>query len=94
MVPAGTAGLVEVGVGLIPGGAGTLNMLWRSLENIPEGTNANVYENVTQTFKNIALVKIATSAEEAKAYGLIDRVMEHRELSAQRRGAGFAERAS
>ena len=31
------SGLVEVGVGLIPGGAGTLNMLWRALEGIPEG---------------------------------------------------------
>jgi enoyl-CoA hydratase/carnithine racemase len=62
-------GLVEVGVGLIPGGAGNVNMLWRSLEGIPEGTNANIYENVTQTFKNIALAKVATSAEEAKQLG-------------------------
>jgi len=29
-------GLVEVAVGLIPGGAGTMNMLWRSLEGIPK----------------------------------------------------------
>ena len=67
------SGLVEVGVGLIPGGAGTLNMLWRSLESVPEGTHANTYENVTQTFKNIALVKIATSAEEGKALGYFRR---------------------
>jgi len=67
------SGLVEVGVGLIPGGAGTLNMLWRSMEGIPEGTNANVYESVTQTFKNIALVKIATSAAEAQALGYFRR---------------------
>ena len=63
------SGLVEVAVGLIPGGAGTVNMLWRSLESIPEGTNASIYENVTQTFKNIALAKVATSADEAKAFG-------------------------
>jgi len=67
------SGLVEVGVGLIPGGAGTMNMLWRALENIPEGTNANIYESVTQTFKNIALAKIATSAEEGKALGYFRR---------------------
>jgi 3-hydroxyacyl-CoA dehydrogenase len=67
------SGLVEVGVGLIPGGAGTLNMLWRALDSIPEGTNANTYENVTQVFKNIALVKIATSAEEAKSLGYFHR---------------------
>jgi 3-hydroxyacyl-CoA dehydrogenase len=63
------SGLVEVAVGLIPGGAGTLNMLWRNLEGIPEGANVNTYEYVTQTFKNIALAKVATSAEEAKAFG-------------------------
>jgi 3-hydroxyacyl-CoA dehydrogenase len=63
------AGLVEVGVGLIPGGAGTLNMLWRALESIPEGVDADVYAVVTQVFKNIALAKVATSAEEAKAFG-------------------------
>jgi 3-hydroxyacyl-CoA dehydrogenase len=63
------SGLVEVGVGLIPGGAGTLNMLWRALEGIPEGTNVSTYEFVTQTFKNIALAKIATSAVEGKAFG-------------------------
>ncbi|MDB4944719.1 MAG: Enoyl-CoA hydratase [Labilithrix sp.] len=67
------SGLVEVGVGLIPGGAGTLNMLWRALEGIPEGTNVSTYEFVTQTFKNIALVKIATSADEGKALGYFRR---------------------
>ncbi len=63
------SGLVEVGVGLIPGGAGTMNMLWRSLEAIPEGVDIDTYAFVTQTFKNIALAKVATSAEEAKAFG-------------------------
>ncbi|CAN5730638.1 3-hydroxyacyl-CoA dehydrogenase/enoyl-CoA hydratase family protein [soil metagenome] len=63
------SGLVEVGVGLIPGGAGTMNMLWRSMESIPEGTDVDTYAFVTQTFKNIALAKVATSAEEAKAFG-------------------------
>jgi 3-hydroxyacyl-CoA dehydrogenase len=63
------SGLVEVGVGLIPGGAGTMNMLWRGLEGVPEGVDADVYSYVTQTFKNIALAKVATSAEEGKAFG-------------------------
>jgi 3-hydroxyacyl-CoA dehydrogenase len=63
------AGLVEVGVGLIPGGAGTLNMLWRALEGVPDGVDPDIYGFVTQTFKNIALAKVATSAEEAKAAG-------------------------
>jgi 3-hydroxyacyl-CoA dehydrogenase len=63
------AGLVEVGVGLIPGGAGTMNMLWRALESVPEGVDIDTYAFVTQVFKNIALAKVATSAEEAKAFG-------------------------
>lgn len=67
------SGLVEVGVGLIPGGAGTLNMLWRNLEGIPDGASINTLEIVTQTFKNIALAKIATSADEGKAFGYFRR---------------------
>jgi 3-hydroxyacyl-CoA dehydrogenase len=63
------AGLVEVGVGLIPGGAGCMNMLWRSMEAVPDGVEIDTYAFVTQTFKNIALAKVATSAEEAKAFG-------------------------
>jgi 3-hydroxyacyl-CoA dehydrogenase len=63
------AGLVEVGVGLIPGGAGTLNLLWRALEGVPEGVDVDTYAFVTQVFKNIALAKVATSADEAKAFG-------------------------
>jgi 3-hydroxyacyl-CoA dehydrogenase len=61
------AGLVEVGVGLIPGGAGTMNMLWRAFDGIPEGTNVIGFELVAQVFKNIALAKVATSAADAKA---------------------------
>lgn len=67
------AGLVEVAVGLLPGGAGTLNMLWRALEGIPEGASVNTLEIVTQVFKNIALARVATSAEEAKALGYFRR---------------------
>ncbi|MBK8218081.1 MAG: 3-hydroxyacyl-CoA dehydrogenase/enoyl-CoA hydratase family protein [Myxococcales bacterium] len=63
------SGLVEVGVGLLPGGAGNLNMLWRALDGVPEGAQLNTLEIVTNTFKNIALAKIATSAEEAKQLG-------------------------
>ncbi|MBI4511600.1 MAG: 3-hydroxyacyl-CoA dehydrogenase/enoyl-CoA hydratase family protein [Deltaproteobacteria bacterium] len=63
------SGLVEVGVGVIPGGAGTLNMLWRALEGIPDGAKVDTSALVTQVFTNIALAKVATSADEAKAFG-------------------------
>jgi 3-hydroxyacyl-CoA dehydrogenase len=67
------SGLVEVAVGLIPGGAGNMNMLWRALEGIPDGANVNTYEYVTQTFKNIALAKVATSAAEGQTFGYFRR---------------------
>jgi 3-hydroxyacyl-CoA dehydrogenase len=63
------AGLVEVGVGLIPGGAGCMNLLWRALESVPDGVDVDTYAFVTQVFKNIALANVATSAEQAKAFG-------------------------
>jgi 3-hydroxyacyl-CoA dehydrogenase len=62
-------GLVEVGVGLIPGGGGNMNLLWRAFEGVPEGTAVDPYAIVTQVFKNVALARVATSAEEAKALG-------------------------
>jgi 3-hydroxyacyl-CoA dehydrogenase len=67
------AGLVEPGVGLIPGGAGTMNMLFRALEVQPEGSAVNVMELTAQTFKNIAMARVATSAEECKAFGYFRR---------------------
>ena len=63
------AGLVEVGVGLIPGGGGNMNLLWHAFAGVPEGTNVDPYTLVTQVFKNIALARVATSAEEAQALG-------------------------
>jgi 3-hydroxyacyl-CoA dehydrogenase len=63
------SGLVEVGVGLIPGGAGTLNLLWRALESIPEGTDPDVFPFVAQVFKNIAMANVATSADAGKRNG-------------------------
>jgi 3-hydroxyacyl-CoA dehydrogenase len=67
------AGLVEVGVGLIPGGGGNLNLMWRAMESIPQGVTVNTYDIVTQVFKNVAMANVATSAEEAKAYGYFRR---------------------
>ncbi len=52
------AGLVEVGVGLVPGGGGTMNLLWRALEGVPDGATLDTYALVTQVFKNIAMVRV------------------------------------
>jgi len=63
------AGLVEVGVGLIPGGAGNLNMLWRALAAIPEGVEVDTLPYVTNVFKSIAMAKVSSSAVEAQQFG-------------------------
>jgi 3-hydroxyacyl-CoA dehydrogenase len=65
-------GLVEVGVGIIPGGAGTKEMLVRMLDLIPKGvTDADPFPFVKRAFETIALAKVATSAEEARALGFL-----------------------
>jgi len=63
------AGLVEVGVGLIPAGGGCANLLWRALGSAPDGVKFDSYEYVTQVFKNIAMARVATSAHEAARFG-------------------------
>ena len=67
------AGLVEVGVGLIPGGGGNMNLLWRAFEGVQDGAVVDSYALVTQVFKNIAMARVATSAEEAKSFGYFRR---------------------
>jgi 3-hydroxyacyl-CoA dehydrogenase len=65
-------GLVEVGVGLIPAGAGTKEMLVRALDSIPPGvTEADPFPFVKRVFETIALAKVATSAEEARGLGFL-----------------------
>jgi len=59
-------GLVEVGVGLIPGAGGCKEMLVRYLGDIPEGTEYDPNPFVQQAFKNIGLASVATSCEEAR----------------------------
>ncbi len=65
-------GLVEVGVGLIPAGGGTKEMLVRALDSIPAGvSDADPFPFVKRAFETIAMAKVATSAEEARGYGFL-----------------------
>jgi 3-hydroxyacyl-CoA dehydrogenase len=50
-----------------------MNLLWRAFEGVPDGATVDSYALVTQVFKNIATVRVATSAEEAKAFGYFRR---------------------
>jgi 3-hydroxyacyl-CoA dehydrogenase len=65
-------GLVEVGVGIIPAGCGTKEMLVRALDSIPAGMkDADPFPFVKRAFETIALAKVATSAEEAREFGFL-----------------------
>jgi 3-hydroxyacyl-CoA dehydrogenase len=65
-------GLVEVGVGLIPAGGGTKEMVVRVLDSIPKGVDdADPFPFIKRAFETIALAKVATSAEEARSLGFL-----------------------
>ena len=67
-------GLVEVGVGVIPAGGGTKELMIRATEGIPDGTIANGLNLQTyyqKIFETIGMAKVATSALEAKEHCLI-----------------------
>jgi 3-hydroxyacyl-CoA dehydrogenase len=70
-------GLVEVGVGLLPGGGGCKEMLLHALESAtsirPDGRGESVelLEAMKKAFETIAMAKVATSAHEARALGFL-----------------------
>ncbi|CAJ1001356.1 MULTISPECIES: 3-hydroxyacyl-CoA dehydrogenase/enoyl-CoA hydratase family protein [Brevibacillus] len=66
-------GLVEVGVGLLPGGGGTKEMLFRAMEQVPEGGTVPVdpFPFVARAFETIAMAKVSTSGKEAINLGYL-----------------------
>jgi 3-hydroxyacyl-CoA dehydrogenase len=87
-------GLVEVGVGLLPGGGGCKEMLLRAVDNAStlrrglRTSSAGIAESVElleamkKSFETIATAKVATSAHEARSLGFLsdsDRITMNRE---------------
>jgi len=70
-------GLVEVGVGLLPGGGGCKEMLLRALDNAKavrpdgRGESVEVMEGLKRIFETIAMAKVSTSAYEARGLGFL-----------------------
>ncbi len=70
-------GLVEVGVGLLPGGGGCKEMLLRAIDNArairPDGRAESVelMEGMKRIFELIGTAKVSTSAEEARDFGFL-----------------------
>jgi 3-hydroxyacyl-CoA dehydrogenase len=81
-------GLVEVGVGLLPGGGGCKEMLLRAVDSAtsirPDGRGESVetMEALKKAFQTIAMGQVATSAHEARGFGFLsssDRITMNRE---------------
>jgi 3-hydroxyacyl-CoA dehydrogenase len=62
-------GLVEVGVGLIPAGGGTKEMLARAMEDAPAGSDP--LPHVQRVFETIGFGKVSTSAADARQIGYL-----------------------
>src|ERR1700740_2794960 len=66
-------GLVETGVGLIPGGGGTKEMLIRANEHSAGGEDLDLFHALRPVFETIAMAKVGTSAEESRELGFLRR---------------------
>jgi 3-hydroxyacyl-CoA dehydrogenase len=70
-------GLVEVGVGLLPGGGGCKEMLLRAVDSAAairpggRGESVEMGEAVKKAFETIATAKVSTSAEAARGLGFL-----------------------
>lgn len=67
-------GLVELGVGLIPGGGGTRELACRAAESVPLGTQAELFPYLRRSFEAVAQARVSSSAEEARAFGFLSTV--------------------
>jgi len=66
-------GLVETGVGLIPGGGGTKEMLIRANEHAASDNDLDLFHALKPVFEGIAMAKVGTSAEECRDLGYLRR---------------------
>lgn len=65
-------GLVEFGVGLIPGGGGTKELYLKILRNMAKDVELDLHKVANHVFETIAMAKVSTSAEEAREAGFLD----------------------
>ncbi|TGE31156.1 3-hydroxyacyl-CoA dehydrogenase/enoyl-CoA hydratase family protein [Desulfosporosinus sp. Sb-LF] len=64
-------GLVEMGVGLIPGGGGTKEMAMRAMEGVLPGVQVAPDYFFAKRFEAIAMAHVSTSAEKARQLGYL-----------------------
>lgn len=66
-------GLVEVGVGLIPGGGGTKELYLKMLRNMPRGIDFDLSKVANDVFEKVAMAQVSTSAAEARENGFLNK---------------------
>jgi 3-hydroxyacyl-CoA dehydrogenase len=76
-------GLVEVGIGVIPGGAGTKEFVLRAADEMHEGEPETI--TLFSRFLNIATAKVATSAHEAFELGIYSKAKDEVAMNINRR---------
>jgi len=64
-------GLVETGVGLIPAGGGSKEMLIRAGEHAAGGEELDLFHALKPLFETLAMAKVSGSAEEARGLGFL-----------------------
>ena len=64
-------GLVEVGVGLIPGAGGCKELVFRYTADIPTDVAIDPSPLIQKAFERIGTAQVATSGEEARAWGYL-----------------------
>ncbi|MEX0894173.1 MAG: 3-hydroxyacyl-CoA dehydrogenase/enoyl-CoA hydratase family protein [Balneolaceae bacterium] len=76
-------GLVELGVGLIPAGGGTKEMLLRAMQNVLEEETVDPIPYLKEAFKTIGMAKVSDGAPKARKLGFLresDRIVMNRDL--------------
>lgn len=66
-------GLVEVGVGLIPGGGGNKELYMKHLDSMPNGIEYDLQKVANKVFETIAMAKVSTSGDEARENNFLNR---------------------
>lgn len=64
-------GLVELGVGLIPGGTGSTHLVALASERAPNGHPSEVQAVLQKFFENVAMARVSESATQAQALGYL-----------------------
>jgi 3-hydroxyacyl-CoA dehydrogenase len=64
-------GLVEVGVGLVPGAGGLTYIARRAAENMASSNSKDLLPFITEGFTNAAMAKVGTSAIESRKLGYV-----------------------